>query len=172
MEQGLSGAVHVVPRVQHPRVLSTRTAAQPSFDPGRLRAGSVAERWQVHPAVSIMAPSLREEGPSRPAFDRISPRAYGWIAIRGREAVTASSSTYVSLRPRTNEDPMKRHLRARVQGGNLAPTEPVALPEGMIVELTLETPEPPETRSRITFRPRDLGVRQPLTREAIYDDVG
>jgi len=67
---------------------------------------------------------------------------------------------------------MKRHLRARVQGGNLAPTEPVALPEGMIVELTLETPEPQETRSRITFRPRDLGVRQPLTREAIYDDVG
>jgi len=67
---------------------------------------------------------------------------------------------------------MKRHLLARVQGGNLAPTEPMTLPEGMIVELWLETPEPPETRPRAVFRPRSIGVKEPLTREEIYEDVG
>jgi predicted DNA-binding antitoxin AbrB/MazE fold protein len=76
------------------------------------------------------------------------------------------------VHPNAKEDIMKRHLLARVEGGNFAPTEPVELPEGMIVELTLETPEPPEARSRAVFRPRKMGVRQPLTREVIYEDVG
>jgi hypothetical protein len=67
---------------------------------------------------------------------------------------------------------MKRHLRARVCAGHLEPVEPMALPDGTIVELTLEIPEPPESRPRVSFRPRKLGVRQPLTREAIYEDVG
>ena len=67
---------------------------------------------------------------------------------------------------------MKRHLRARVHAGQLEPTEPVALPEGTVVELTLEVPEELQARPRVTFRARKLGVRQPLTREAIYEDVG
>jgi hypothetical protein len=67
---------------------------------------------------------------------------------------------------------MKRHLRARVRAGHLEPAEPVSLPEGTVVELTLEIPEPPKARPPVSFRVRKLGVRQPLTREAIYEDVG
>jgi hypothetical protein len=67
---------------------------------------------------------------------------------------------------------MKRHLRARVFAGHLEPAEPVALPDGTVVDLTLEIPEPPQSRPQVAFRPRKLGVIQPLTRESIYEDVG
>jgi hypothetical protein len=68
---------------------------------------------------------------------------------------------------------MKRHLLARVLAGHLEPDEPVDLPDGTVVELTLEVPGPaPKSRPRVTFRPRKIGVRQPLTRESIYEDVG
>jgi len=67
---------------------------------------------------------------------------------------------------------MKRHLRARVCAGRLETTESLALPDGTVVDLTLELSDPPESRPKVSFRPRKLGVRQPLTRESIYEDVG
>jgi len=64
---------------------------------------------------------------------------------------------------------MKRYLRARVRAGRLETAEPVSLPEGTLVELTLEVLEPQQSRPPVTFRARKIGVKQALTREVIYD---
>ena len=61
---------------------------------------------------------------------------------------------------------MKSHLLARVLADHLEPDAPVDLPDGTVVELTLEVPEPPKSRPRVTLCPRKLGVRQSLTRES------
>ena len=67
---------------------------------------------------------------------------------------------------------MKRHLRAKVQAGRIELLEPVELPEGSEVDVTVEVPEAPKKLPTLTFRTWDLGVKQPLAREDIYEDVG
>ncbi len=66
---------------------------------------------------------------------------------------------------------MTRSLRARVTGGLLVPLEPIGVPDGIEIELTMEVPERAKTIAAIAFGEWDLGVCQPLTREDIYDDV-
>ena len=66
---------------------------------------------------------------------------------------------------------MQRHLRARVSGGLLLPLEPIGVPEGSEVDLTMEVPDTAKTLPAVTFGEWDLGVYQPLTRESIYEDV-
>ena len=67
---------------------------------------------------------------------------------------------------------MKRHLRAKVQAGRIELLEPFDLPEGSEVDVTVEVLEAPKKLPALTFRVWDLGVKQPLTREDIYEDVG
>ena len=65
-------------------------------------------------------------------------------------------------------------IRAVVQGGRLVPVDAAALPEGAEVLVVVDLPvAPPEVVApRVEFSHWSLGVRQPLTREAIYDDAG
>jgi hypothetical protein len=67
---------------------------------------------------------------------------------------------------------MKRHLRAKVQAGHIELLEPFDLPEGSEVEVTIEVPGAPKTLPALAFNAWDLGVKQPLTREDTYEDVG
>ena len=46
------------------------------------------------------------------------------------------------------------------------------MPEGSDVDVTVEVPEAPKKLPPLTFRTWDLDVKQPLTREDIYEDVG
>jgi hypothetical protein len=46
------------------------------------------------------------------------------------------------------------------------------LPEGSDVDVTVEVPEATKKLPPLTFRTWDLDVKQPLTREDIYEDVG
>jgi hypothetical protein len=70
------------------------------------------------------------------------------------------------------ERAVKRHLRAKVHAGRIELLEPCDLPEGSEVDLMVEVPEPPKKLPTLAFGEWDLGVRQPLTREDIYEDVG
>jgi hypothetical protein len=53
----------------------------------------------------------------------------------------------------------------------LLPLEPIGVPEGSEVDLTMEVPDTAKTLPAVTFGEWDLGVYQPLTRESIYEDV-
>jgi hypothetical protein len=67
---------------------------------------------------------------------------------------------------------MKRHLRGKVHAGRLELLETFELPEGSELEVTVEVPEPPKKLQALMFGEWDLGANQPLTRKAIYEDVG
>ena len=66
---------------------------------------------------------------------------------------------------------MTRSLRARVSGGLIVPLEPIEVPDGIEIELTMEIPERAKTITAMDFGEWDLGATQPLTREDIYGDV-
>lgn len=66
---------------------------------------------------------------------------------------------------------MKRHLRARVSAGMLMPLEPIGVPDGSEIDLTMDMPDTAKTIPAVTFGEWDLGAQQPLTRESIYEDV-
>jgi hypothetical protein len=66
---------------------------------------------------------------------------------------------------------MTRRIRARVHAGHLEPLEALALPEGLIVEVAVELLARRDDRATPPrFAEWDLGVKEPLTRAAIYDD--
>ncbi len=68
-----------------------------------------------------------------------------------------------------------KHIRLRVREGRIEPIEPIELAEGTEIEALVpeaaETAEHPGMKPR-PLRTRALGVVQPLTKEAIYEDVG
>jgi hypothetical protein len=67
---------------------------------------------------------------------------------------------------------MTRRIRARVHAGHLEPLEALALPEGLVVEVAVELLERRDgARTPPAFAEWNLGVKEPLTRAAIYDDV-
>ncbi len=72
---------------------------------------------------------------------------------------------------RQKEGDVTRSLRARVAGGLLVPLEPIGVPDGSEIELTMEMPERAKTIAAMAFGEWDLGVCRPLTCEDIYDNV-
>ena len=67
-----------------------------------------------------------------------------------------------------------RTIRVRVHQGCFEPIDKLDLPEGSEVSVNYEEPGRPETvRPKAPLlRPRHLGVKGPITREEIYEDVG
>ncbi len=65
-----------------------------------------------------------------------------------------------------------RTVRARVHGNHLEPVEDLELVDGSEVTLTLEIPEGRKPRERVEFASRKLGVKMPITRDVIYEDIG
>jgi hypothetical protein len=65
-------------------------------------------------------------------------------------------------------------VRMRVRGGHLEPLEALQLAEGAEITAMVPVPERPEeaAKPRVTFSKWKLGVKEPLTRRAIYEDVG
>jgi hypothetical protein len=65
-------------------------------------------------------------------------------------------------------------IRMRVRDGHLEPLEALQLAEGTEITAMVPVPERPEdaAKPRISFPKWDLGVKEPLTRRAIYEDVG
>ena len=67
-------------------------------------------------------------------------------------------------------------VRFRVREGHLEPLEPVALVEGSETEASVQVAEAASTAPKpklvFPFRSWDMGVREPLTRAEIYEDVG
>jgi hypothetical protein len=65
-------------------------------------------------------------------------------------------------------------VRFRVHAGRLEPLEPLALVEGAELDVNVPVREaaatPPQTP--VKFRAWNMGVKEPLTREEIYEDVG
>jgi hypothetical protein len=57
---------------------------------------------------------------------------------------------------------------------HLEPLEALPLAEGTEITAMLPVPERPEqaTHPAVAFPKWDLGVKEPLTRRAIYEDVG
>jgi hypothetical protein len=77
------------------------------------------------------------------------------------------------VRERREEDPMAmKTVRFRVHGGRLEPLEPLALVEGAELDVNVPVPDAVSAKSPPALRTRYLGVREPLTREEIYEDVG
>ena len=66
-----------------------------------------------------------------------------------------------------------RAIRMRVRGGHLEPLEALPLAEGAEVTAMVPIPDRPEgpTKFPITFPKWNLGVKEPLTRREIYEDV-
>jgi hypothetical protein len=58
----------------------------------------------------------------------------------------------VRFRQRLKENVMKRHLRARVSGGMLMPLEPIGVPDGSEIDLTMDVPETAKTIPAVTLR--------------------
>jgi predicted DNA-binding antitoxin AbrB/MazE fold protein len=67
-----------------------------------------------------------------------------------------------------------RSILVRVHAGNLEPLEQVRLEEGSELRVILELPEVKEPRpcSPAKLRSRHLGIKAPVTRDEIYEDVG
>ena len=68
----------------------------------------------------------------------------------------------------------KSTVRAvRHPDGHLELLEPIDLPLGAVVPITVELPDPPTDKHKPELPPvRNLGrMKGPLTREEIYDDV-
>jgi hypothetical protein len=65
-------------------------------------------------------------------------------------------------------------IRMRVRAGHLEPLEELALPEGSEVTAMVPMPEgvDAEAKPKLVLPKWDLGVKEPLTREEIYEDVG
>lgn len=67
-----------------------------------------------------------------------------------------------------------RTVRFKVRRGHLEPLEPVNLVEGSEVEVSVslaDTANEP-AQPAVAFRSWKMGVKEPLTREDIYEDVG
>ena len=67
-----------------------------------------------------------------------------------------------------------RAIRMRVRGGHLEPIDELSLPEGSEITAMVPVPDRPEGEPKPMFvLPKwDLGVKEPLTRREIYEDVG
>lgn len=66
---------------------------------------------------------------------------------------------------------MKRHLHARVQADRLELLEPLELPEGSEVDVTVEVLEAPKKLPNVVLRTWNLGLgSRPITREDAYGD--
>lgn len=65
-------------------------------------------------------------------------------------------------------------IRMRVRDGHLEPLEALQLAEGAEITAMVPVPERPEEAAKphVTFPKWNLGVKEPLTRRAIYEDVG
>jgi len=65
-------------------------------------------------------------------------------------------------------------VKVRVRAGHLEPLEKLELPEGAELTVTVEVPEESRVGARrpAALRTWDLGIKGPLTREEIYEDVG
>jgi hypothetical protein len=62
----------------------------------------------------------------------------------------------------------------RVRGGHPEPAEPVTLVEGSEFEANVHVADAttaPEVKPPFPFRSWDMGVKEPLTREDMYDDA-
>ena len=68
----------------------------------------------------------------------------------------------------------QRRVRARFRHGNFEPVEPITLPEDSEVDLTVDMPEGkgPQGHPDVELASWDLGIKGPITRCEIYDDVG
>ncbi len=64
-----------------------------------------------------------------------------------------------------------KHIRLRVHAGRIEPEEPVELPEGTTLDATVIEPDKAQAARPRPLRTRALGVVQPLTKNAIYEDV-
>ena len=92
-----------------------------------------------------------------------------------------STPTCVKLRVdeplRAKEDQVMamKTIRVRVHAGHLEPLDELQLAEGselsVIVQLPEATAEPRAARSA-RFKSRHLGIKGPITRKEIYEDVG
>ena len=65
-----------------------------------------------------------------------------------------------------------KHIRLRVRAGRIEPEDPVELPEGAKLDATFVEPDTTKPAQPRPLRTRALGVVQPLTKEAVYEDVG
>jgi hypothetical protein len=67
-----------------------------------------------------------------------------------------------------------RAIRMRVRAGHLEPLEELPLPEGSEVTAMVPVSDWPqgEARPKLVIPNWNLGVREPLTRGEIYEDVG
>ncbi len=66
-----------------------------------------------------------------------------------------------------------RAIRMRVRAGHLEPLEDLPLPEGSEVTAMVPVPDQAEGQKPKLVIPKwNLGVKEPLTREQIYEDVG
>ena len=67
-----------------------------------------------------------------------------------------------------------RSVLVRVRAGQLEPLEELHLEEGSEIRIILEIPEAsrPGAKRPVKFRSWHLGVKGPITRKEIYEDVG
>jgi hypothetical protein len=67
-----------------------------------------------------------------------------------------------------------RAIRMRVRAGHLEPLEELRLPEGSEITAMVPVSDVPETtaKPKLVLPKWDLGVKEPLTRQEIYDDAG
>jgi hypothetical protein len=65
-------------------------------------------------------------------------------------------------------------IRMRVRAGNLEPLDALPLAEGTEVTAMVPVPDGTDTegRPKLVLPKWDLGVKEPLTREEVYEDAG
>ena len=68
----------------------------------------------------------------------------------------------------------KKQVRMKVLGGRLEPLEELPLVEGSELMVVVDLPDLPAVaaKPRLVLPKWDLGVKEPLTRREIYEDVG